>query len=485
MAFLGIIKLIVCVFMLIKCVISPPTAENPEFESADLTIEIIRNNKLSYLEAFRGLDNAQIIDFNKTNEYGKLKWMSIGQPTLTLFSDSLTWYKSTPDGFFIKVSFLNDDHKELFKKAIQVKYRIDVESDQIKQLVPDLVKCKMELTCQRQPILILGESSNRTLEFPLKVNFKTNQQNKNCLENVAKANQLVDVQCHIEKSGIETSESVLTIKFDELSKSGIVDRLFGKANFVYVTRNQEADLSSDIYSSLKIYEDYDDISVAKFESDFLNDIIKRTSDFVFKPVDFTDGIGALSSYNIDDLRPNIIRTEYERVLKVNKIGNKSHISFDKDHYNKRFNKSSEDYQGSLGGSGWGVDVNSSARIAQAKEHEWENSGKNLTQQLNELNDETTDEITWEIKGEKITPKNIALTKLVKSQFSRNFTIENCRRVNRDVIFERSFVLSSSSIENKLNSNQITANVGTLLIPKERNQMVNLFHIISNFDKNKN
>jgi hypothetical protein len=264
------------------------------------------------------------------------------------------------------------------------------------------------------------------------------------LESVDKEGHEIDIKCTVTKLGKQSKKNTLTIEYNQLADYNIIDKLFGDSESTYVLRNQISDLSQEVFNTLRIREEYE-IGEKAFKENFVDDLIKKASESMYKPVDFNKALQSLSKYNMEDIKPDVIKSEFEKLFEVKKNGDKKHIVLNKEHYDKKFNKDSENYEGSASGSGWGVEVSLSAKVATDREQLWENSGKSLDDQLEELNRESTNEIEWKREGERIIPKSIKLSKLVKAKLKNGFSLERVRIEKKEVSFERSFTLHSSDI----------------------------------------
>ena len=447
-------SLLYVIFLFYVAQVGTSNPENPEFETPDLTVEYIREGKIIHLEAFKTTENDKIIQNQSAHDYGKLKWKSIGDPSLLQISrarkknsSSFNWYRTKITGFFIEVSMLNQYHRELFKKEIISKYKIILDEKQIEHLVASSIKCSIDLICPYKNTTritrLIGKVENYRV-FPLRIEFDADRNQLSCLESVDKEGHEIDIKCTVTKLGKQSKKNTLTIEYNQLADNNIIDKLFGDAESTYVLRNQISDLSQEVFSTLRIREEYE-IGEKAFKENFVDDLIKKASESMYKPVDFNKALQSLSKYNMEDIKPDVIKSEFEKLFEVKKNGDKKHIVLNKEHYDKKFNKDSLNYEESASGSGWGVDVSLSAKVATDREQLWENSGKSLDDQLEELNRESTNEIEWKREGERIIPKSIKLSKLVKAKLKNGFSLERVRIEKKEVSFERSFTLHSSDI----------------------------------------
>ncbi len=69
------------------------------------------------------------------------------------------------------------------------------------------------------------------------------------------------------------------------------------------------------------------------------------------------------------------------IIKVESVGNKSHLVTDKENYSNSLNKTHSDHGGSGSASvGWLFRADVSARLVDDKQKEWTTSGKSLNEQ---------------------------------------------------------------------------------------------------------
>ena len=126
----------------------------------------------------------------------------------------------------------------------------------------------------------------------------------------------------------------ITSGLQQVEEIGLVDKLFGSSlqnktqkESVYVTRDQMNELSREMYSTLNIVEDYE-MPEFEFGEAFISGLISQASTRNFDQVPIDTALAALSTYAFDfrdDTKPDEIKRELSDVLKVETIGNKSHI----------------------------------------------------------------------------------------------------------------------------------------------------------------
>jgi microcystin-dependent protein len=134
-----------------------------DVSKADLVAYFKTNDGIEHVEAFRSIQNDEILKNQDRNRYNQLEWYSIGLPRLVVFpsknntnqQSKLLW---TPEGFFVNVDMLTFQHKQEFKKVIQRKYQIEVKEHQILYLRPASIQCNIRFFSERVIYNISGKS---------------------------------------------------------------------------------------------------------------------------------------------------------------------------------------------------------------------------------------------------------------------------------------------------------------------------------------
>lgn len=428
-------------------------SENVMIETIDLTVEIQQDGKSTVMEAYRSTRNDEILRNNKTLQFGQLEWHSIGSPTLAHLtnkhSSTLSYaqvFETHQDGFNILFEVLTNSQKEVFRDKIKSKYGINVDLNQIIKLVPSELKCSLDVICpDGKRVKIEGEAESLS-EFPLKVSFKypINSTELICFEHDLIEYQHVEINCVIRKKSKTVKQNIFRMTTDQMNRISLVDKLFGDASEVFVTRNQLANLALEVHSSFRVEEEYE-IKGATFSETFVEGLISQTN-ANFKHVAVDEAFKYLSKYSIKDIDPDVVRKNMSKILKVKKDGDKEHIvvnnefSLMKKNSNKVDSKTNFEASSSSFLEILGIGGKSSVDLVVNKEKHWQSSGKSVRDQLNELNSESQDSVQWEIEGEKIVPKTLNLSRLIKSSFRKDFQFERIRREVNDYIFNKRFTL---------------------------------------------
>ena len=184
------------------------TQKNIVFDLADLSIDYVdKNLNEIHLEAFKHSVNDLILKEGNNSKYGRLNWVSIGNPEIEVkrfgnYSKPI-FNDFTQKGFSIRVQMLTKEHKMVFHKLIKKIYGIDVDLDQIVNLVPSKFDCKTSFYLEEEDkmVLITGSVENFN-RYPLRIDFDAPKTKKGCFE-----------RCLFEKY-IQNETNLLDLKFN-------------------------------------------------------------------------------------------------------------------------------------------------------------------------------------------------------------------------------------------------------------------------------
>lgn len=420
---------------------------NIAFDSADLTYDYEIDNHLVQLQAFKSINNDLILNTNNASKYSQLQWFSIGYPKLLMVSDNpINVFRFNREGFSLDINMLTSSLKQEFVRKVQKKYKIQISEDQIVNLVPSDFQCSLKFYSNDEKLLIRGRVKQFAV-FPLQVHFDTpsgTRERDALLKRIEADCKHLDLNfdCYIGSHGRITKVNTLSINAEQINQLSLVDDLFGPASSVYVTRQQMAELASKVYTRLNIIEDYQ-IPQSTFSTDFIQDFLAQTSNLIDKYEPLEQVLAAVSPYNFKgDLKADTVKQEYEKLLTIASNASKQYIKLDNEHYEHLKQKSSESFSGSLSGSGWGFSASASANYAKERESDWAKSGRNIDDQLRELNNYDQNEIEWKFDGEKIIPKSIKVSRLLRSKFDKGIKLNRIRREYYNNKFNQSIVLST-------------------------------------------
>jgi len=400
--------------------------------NADIEIDFIRHNTVYQIEAFATTSNAKILESKNSERYGNLNWLSFGAPRLIW--NNGTAIKLRDSGFLIEIEMLTKEQKILFKEAISDKYQINInELRQIQYLIPDKLECSTDFECENHLVILKG-SVHSLRTFPYLCHFKLfkKSKEKECFDEILKAKSKLTFQCVLATKSKKSKQNTLKISTAQLNNLNLIEDLFGPANVTYLTRNQMTDLASFIRNRLNIVEEYN-IPNSQFDEQFIQKFVK---DFLEEEVPFEKILQSLSSFSLKDFNPDIITSELKNIFQISKNGDKNHIVVNNEW--KDGNREKDGFSTGVSASAFGF--GGSVDFAKNKEREWESSGKSLKDQLEEMNSESKDDIQWKFEGEKIVPKTIKATKLIKTKFDKGLEFNRIRKEIYEANFERAFDL---------------------------------------------
>jgi hypothetical protein len=165
-----------------------------DFSLADLITSYIENGREYQLEAFRLAKNSE----NITREnLGKQKWFSVGQPRLieTIVNKKESIFHSTSNGIYANIELLTEDQKRLLAQTATNKYRINITSDNIKNLKLSCFKCIIKLVFENGTHASDVKGEVKSFErFPLLIKFEMNQEETNIFQDMLNKD-ILDLEC--------------------------------------------------------------------------------------------------------------------------------------------------------------------------------------------------------------------------------------------------------------------------------------------------
>lgn len=189
----------------------------------------------------------------------------------------------------------------------------------------------------------------------------------------------------------------LVITLAQLQKLNIVKKVFGSSSSALMTRQQLLSLAGEVYRSLKIMNEYQ-VPEYEFSEEFIQKVLKEE----FSLVSLDIAIKTVSKYAISpkvSLKLDQLKRNASTLLKVDKTGNFSLIKIGK------LNKDLEVLFGSK-----------SARIVTDYEADWIEANRTIDAQVYDLNYWVRQSVEWQLEGNKLVPKSLAVAKLDKSAF---------------------------------------------------------------------
>ena len=262
------------------------------FDLADLTIDHtdLVNSKIVQLEAFKLSTNDVILNDRDSTKYSQLKWYSIGYPKILMRKpdngeiNSLSMFTFKKNGFSIRVQMLIEGHKMEFVKSIKEKYGIVINTNQIVNLAPTNLACKLKFYSDDREIQLLGLVKNFQ-EYPLNIDFVAPKFTNKCSD-----------RCLFEQY-IQNDENSLNLEFDcELETKFN----FRKKFTLYTNLNAYFDTS-------KLILDFINVHLVRLEHRFaeLEEIIEYTRNESIIEIDNIKQLVLDSNYNLSVLNENI------------------------------------------------------------------------------------------------------------------------------------------------------------------------------------
>ena len=156
-------------------------------ETLELDIVVSYDNGQSKLEVFKSKANDLIIKENKTYDYGKLKWYSIGHPLIIKSKSAKykneSYFHFGGDGFFINVQMLTQMQKKTIIEEILAKYGIHVKLFQVEEFPLSSFDCDLHLINDDDEESIVKGSVKGLLTKPiLRMAFKAQEKEFELLE---------------------------------------------------------------------------------------------------------------------------------------------------------------------------------------------------------------------------------------------------------------------------------------------------------------
>jgi hypothetical protein len=84
----------------------------------------------------------------------------------------------------------------------------------------------------------------------------------------------------------------------------------------------------------------------------------------------------------------------------------------------------------------GISLGGSTMTVSDRSSDWLNSSKTLTDQLRELNEETSSHVTWSVEGKRVVPRSFNVAKLTASSLSKSLTFSHVKRRYTEAPFSR-------------------------------------------------
>ena len=434
-----------------------------------------------FLEAYKSSKNDLIMSKKDVDNYGQLKWLSIGYPnlvkTLNTTTNTYQLFTMKPEGFEVAVEMLTDKHRKLFVDLVKSQYKIDINLNQIVSLIPAKFECQIILYNDNNKIFINGKV-NQLTRLPFRMTFQAPLKSKERIyfeERLKQDKDKLDLEipCQIYSQGQEYRENTLIIKGEQINQLGVVEEIFGDGTEKYVSRNQISSLSSKLYQRLSIIEDYK-IAETEFKQNFIEEFIKQTYSVIinqYVPID--QALSQLSKYDLsEDLKPTVLKNEYSKVFFVNKTGSKEYLQLNTTQYEKLNTESSSNSEKSAKGSYKLFNLEGSAKYTSNQKSDWQKLNIGFSEQLSELNKYSENEIEWARSGNIVIPKSLRVSRLSKSNFKKDLTFVRIKRNYYDAPFKEEFYLETKSVLEV--PQQVLDNTQKLNLLEEKTRILDIF-----------
>lgn len=432
------------------------TTMNVAFDLPDITVTIETATGTAQLEAYRSVNNDKFLHDTSGDKISQLFWVTVGLPNFIRSpsprnSSDVKLFHFNNRGFSVYLEMKTDAMGRALAAAARNKYKVNISDNQVVNLILSQFECSTILYDDAGDKYVLKGRVTDFRNFPLRMNFVApiRSHERRLFEQELKAS-VVDLEfdCDIKSSGGKVIKTnTLTISANQLQQIGLEEKLFGPAgsngkNDVYVTRDQMSALSSEMYSTLNIVEEYQ-MPEFQFKEAFVDELIKQISTNAFDQVPIDTVLASLSKYGFDigaDIKPDVIKKDIGSILKIEKTDSSSRIILD--NQNDRDFSNSESNNGEFGLNGEFGPCKFGLTAKWGRENQQTSSSKDrsLSDQLRALNEETKNEAHWEIEGDRVIPKSLNVARLTRAKLSKTLTFNRIRMQTFEAPFHRTFSL---------------------------------------------
>ena len=364
-----------------------------------------------------------------------------------IWRDSELFHESD-DEFSTHIQMLTTDHRNELAYVARRKYNLNITSDQITNLVLSKFECKLTFDRNGQKHMLTGTVKD-FWHFPLQMDFDAPQKSF-AREFFIKQRKNIDLKfkCVLGTKGKLTKTNTLSITAQKLQGFGLEEDLFGKTSAeetnkdVFVSRNQLAELANEMYSRLNILKEYE-MPEHQFSDAFVHGLIDQITSSQFSQVSIDKALESLSKYGFDvseDLRPDVIKRDLGSILTVENFGNKSRIVVHQDAYTKLENSNARKVLAKTGIKILGMKIGFEPEVTWSGSETSNSKVKSLEEQLNELNEQSQNDMKWEFGGTRVVPKSLNVARLTRSKFSKTLTFNRVRTQSHISQFSRHFPL---------------------------------------------
>jgi hypothetical protein len=412
-------------------------SENVFNNEQDITLEVEDDEgTVHYMEVFKSNINDKIIQSKRHEDYSKLKWYSLGIPTLIenkYLNKSLINFNS--NGFHIFVQLLTNQHRKRIIKEIHYKYKINADYNQINNIIANKFTCFLQLRCNSEKTKFHGSTKDFS-KFPLRVEFDINDKQKECLNRLNEDE--LTFFCTLNTLSKNEKKNYLKIDSSVYEKINIETEVFGSRDSVYLTRHQLGTISSRLHSNLNILEEYE-IDEKEFNQQFFDNFLSQITQMSFEKVSIEE---ILKHSNIK-LHADYVNSKLSKLLSINNYNGQKYVTI---------NNRDESFSSNKEALNDFFELENIINFVSRKENDWKTSQKTINDQLDEINKNMDNEIEWKLEtnDNKIVPKSVNVTRLTKQKFKKTISFNRIYKKDYEKLFERSFDLYATKkrIENE-------------------------------------
>lgn len=203
---------------------------------------------------------------------------------------NLSIVQSTDENFSFHFNMLNGQDRQALKGHLKIVKKIDVPTQSFVDLEPSLLECTLKISNKQfKRVEILKGSVRDFTQTPyeLEFNYGIGSKERSIFEErIKKINESpLKIKCQAYLGAGIKKTNTFTVTNQQMNEMGIVDKLFGDATEIYITRDQMSNLAKELSSNINIVEDYQ-MPETEFNKDFVESLINMTIVDQFKFVPF-------------------------------------------------------------------------------------------------------------------------------------------------------------------------------------------------------
>lgn len=195
---------------------------------------------------------------------------------------------------------------------------------------------------------------------------------------------------------------------------------------------------------MSILDEYQ-IPESQFKETFISDFVKLAADESFKSVKFEDAVDSLSKFNVDqDLKAAEIKEDLGKLLAISINNSKETLQVNREHLALLRNRSEA--------SDFVLEIAEiAASLISEKASEWQEKGKTLQQQIDELNSLSENFVEWARKGNCVVPKSMKVAKITRAALAKKIVFQRIKKVVENAAFKKQ--ISFNTLTNIINKDK--------------------------------